>query len=380
MAYMSDADIRNYVNDQKVQYNTPTNSNRGGQDYTIDTCSYPEGVGINPDLQHYITFFINVRGKSQFVKNGTYNTVGDVTGGQSTTLKDSSTLASAGGVQRAAELAFGAGLATGIASAVSKAGSGGVYSATKGFVQGTLGGTALGLGSAAIVGAAMAESSVLQTDKRKRLKDVITLAVQERPTVTYGVNYQDKDMGILGGFLTGQTSLSDSSKQNGELGASLALQIAKIPSLLPGFGTASLSDIVQFGSKTKTNPFREVFFEGIDYRKFNFRYKFMPKNKTEADSVYNIIDKFKEHMHPELSAGGYFYVYPSEFKIAYYYNNKENGYINRIADCALTDMTVDYGGEQFSSFDDGAPTEINLSLSFRELELLTKETIRNQGY
>jgi hypothetical protein len=106
----------------------------------------------------------------------------------------------------------------------------------------------------------------------------------------------------------------------------------------------------------------------------------MPKDASEAQAVYKIINTFKEHMHPELSAGGYFYVYPSEFKIAYYYNNAENGYINRIADCALTDMTVDYGGEQFSSFDDGSPTEINLSLSFRELELLTKETIRKQGY
>ena len=41
----------------------------------------------------------------------------------------------------------------------------------------------------------------------------------------------------------------------------------------------SLSDIIQLGAKVKTNPFREVFFEGIDYRKFNFKYKFMPKNK-----------------------------------------------------------------------------------------------------
>jgi hypothetical protein len=85
-------------------------------------------------------------------------------------------------------------------------------------------------------------------------------------------------------------------------------------------------------------------------------------------------------MHPELAAGGAFFLYPSEFEIAYYYNNKENGYFNKIATCALTDLQVDYGGEQFSSFSNGAPTEINLTLSFRELELITKESIRSRGY
>jgi hypothetical protein len=85
-------------------------------------------------------------------------------------------------------------------------------------------------------------------------------------------------------------------------------------------------------------------------------------------------------MHPELAAGGAFFLYPSEFEIVYYYNNQENGFFNKIATCALTDMSVEYGGEQFSSFSNGAPTEINIILSFRELELITKETIRSKGY
>jgi hypothetical protein len=122
-----------------------------------------------------------------------------------------------------------------------------------------------------------------------------------------------------------------------------------------------------------------VFFEGVDYRKFNFKYKFMPKNATEVDRIYGIIDKFKEHMHPELSAGGYFYIYPSEFEIRYYYNNSENGYLNKITSCALTDMTVEYGGEQFASFANGAPVEINISLSFRELDIQTRENVIAQG-
>jgi hypothetical protein len=84
-------------------------------------------------------------------------------------------------------------------------------------------------------------------------------------------------------------------------------------------------------------------------------------------------------MHPELSAGGLFYIYPSEFNIVYYYNNVPNPTLFNISTCVLENMTVDYGGQQFGSFRDGYPTEINISLKFVELEVLTKERI-NLGY
>jgi hypothetical protein len=330
------------------------------------------GVGSNPDLQHYVAFFVNVRGKSKFKES--YSTFTSPI--NSTRRSDQPSLNSVNALGKAAALVAGGSVVSGIVGGAKAFLDKGGYSAAKAVVKDTAKMAAAGTAARGITAATL-NTSIMQNDKKYRLKDVITLAMQERPSVTYGVNYQDKDMGILGGFLTGDTSLSDTPKA--ELGAAFGLQLAKIPSLLPGFGTASLSDIVQLGAKVKTNPFREVFFEGIDYRKFNFRYKFMPRNVTEVKAVYSIIDKFKEHMHPELSAGGYFYIYPSEFEIRYYYNNSENGYLNKITSCALTDMSVEYGGEQFASFADGAPTEINLSLSFRELDLQTRENIISQG-
>ena len=63
----------------------------------------------------------------------------------------------------------------------------------------------------------------------------------------------------------------------------------------------------------------------------------------------------------------------------YYFGNDENGYFHRFTTCVLESMDVSYGGEQFSSFRDGSPTEINMSLTFRELEILTKNMI-SEGY
>jgi hypothetical protein len=65
--------------------------------------------------------------------------------------------------------------------------------------------------------------------------------------------------------------------------------------------------------------------------------------------------------------------------------------LNRISTCVLEHMSVDYGGQNgfaafgtptynpFSGPAAGMPTEINMSLKFRELETLTKERI-NIGY
>jgi hypothetical protein len=356
-------------------------SNLGSRGYQVGTFSYPDGLGVSQDLQHYVTFFINVRGKSKFVKDGSYKTIAGQTSTGGNSLRnnlnnyDTKTALVFGGVVVAGAVATAGatGKLLGISSQSKK------LTSTASQV-GKAAAAALSGGVAALaMGKAFGSTQTLQQDKTARLNDVITLHMQERPSVSYGINYQDKDLGILGGFLGADNDASGSiSPTMTGLSQSLALQIAKIPSILPGLG--SITDIVQLGAKVKTNPFREVFFEGVDYRKFNFKYKFMPKNENESNAVYNIINKFKEHMHPELAAGGAFFLYPSEFEIAYYHNNKENTYFNKIATCALTDMSVEYGGEQLSSFKNGSPTEINLTLSFRELELITKETIRDKGY
>ena len=354
------------------------------QTYQIGNFKYPDGIGTNQDLQHSVTFYINVRSKSKFYKGQKDSTVKNPGASAGNSNRNSpliGTVDSFVKLESAVLFSAGAVAAAKSSTAVNAKSLSNVIDIGKGAAKTGLATAAAGTFIVGAVQTAVNMVDTLKSDNLARLKDRITLHMETAPSVKYGVNYQDKDMGILGGFLNPGSSAGNSTGGfNGELGAAALLQVAKIPSILPGFGSASLSDIAQFGAKVKTNPFREVFFEGIDYRKFNFKYTFYPKNAGESESVRRIIDLFKEHMHPELSAGGYFYVYPSEFEIKYYYKDSENGYFNKIAPCVLTDMSVDYGGSQFSSFSDGAPTQISMNLSFRELELLTKESIRSQGY
>lgn len=348
------------------------------QKYNVAQYSYPNGIGVRDDMQHYVAFFVNVRGKSKFNKGN--SDVGfqelieglKVGSGQNRLdpNKTSEQITAAGAVTGAT--------GSGFASALSGL-KDGKFSTAK--AAGVVAGAAAG----AVAGAAAAKGlktlGLLEPDTLKRLSEVIVLHIQDKPSTSYSVNYQDKELGALGGLLAGGTSAADLTQAGiGEVGKDATRgTIQAIVSSVGSLFNTEAGRLLELGTKQKTNSFREQFFESVDFRSFNFKYTFMPKSASEAENVRRIIDLFKFHMHPELSKTGLFYIYPSEFEIKYFYKDAENNYFDKISSCVLEDLNVDYGGDIFSTFEDGKPVEVNLSLKFKELEIMTKERIR-EGY
>ena len=76
-------------------------------------------------------------------------------------------------------------------------------------------------------------------------------------------------------------------------------------------------------------------------------------------------------------------IVPNTFDIQYMYCGQSNNYLHNISTCVLNDLQVSYGGERYKTFDaeaDGAPpVETSISLSFTEMELITRERIF-EGY
>ena len=134
-----------------------------------------------------------------------------------------------------------------------------------------------------------------------------------------------------------------------------------------------------------TNPYMEVLFDQMALRGFTYNFTFAPRNKAETDQVQRIIQLFRFHMAPELKgANNRFLTLPSTFDIHYMYQMEdgvasENDFYNRIATCVLESCTVDYTPDGVKSFASGAPTQIKMSLTFKETELLTKDRI-NEGF
>jgi hypothetical protein len=348
----------------------PGGGSSGGMKYNVGQYAYPETVAGAPDLQHYMVFFINVRGKSKYKNNfGATTPVQTVAGGLGT-LAQNQTAQGAVGIGGAL---LGAAAGSLVGKAAGLSGSGATLLKLAGGVGGYLAGnnvaSALGL---------------FQPDRSYRVSQSIMMAINEKPSVKYSVQYDGKDLGTFVGYLGGGGSAADvlkSGARNKEMLTALAMNVANIPSGIANLIGANLDlgSALQFGMGAAPNPFREQIFHNVDTRQFQIDYKFLPRSQSEAMAVQNIIKAFKFHMHPELSSGGLFYIYPSTFDIAYYYNGQKNPYLHKISTSVLESMSVDYGGQGFNTFADGSPTEINIRLLFRELEVMTKERI-NLGY
>jgi len=337
--------------------------------FNVKVTQYPSDLQTAPNLQHYILFNINVRGKSKFNED---NRQFEVKRNPSSANLSPDQLASPV-IRGTTYVAAGAAAGVAVTSLVSNAGAAFGKTGATAKVVSKVAGAAVGVG----VGATMAASDILKKDTTYRISDAIALYVDGPPSVKYSMNYANKELGTLLGVLSGSVFDGQGAISAGaEVGAALGASLAKLPG---AFGAADVGSALSVSSGTSLNPFKETVFESVDFRSFAFKYKFFPKNKKESDDVYNIINTFKFHMHPEMSEGKLFFIYPSEFNISYYFGSEENGYFHKFATCVLENMEVNYGGEQFSSFRDGSPTEINMSLTFRELEILTKNMVR-EGY
>ena len=359
----------------KAQENltNPASSTLNFGKYNVKTTTYPSDLGSN-DLKHFVLFNITVRGKSEIGKRS--KKVPNVNVGRDPNSASAETV---GGTALNAAAAVGTGLlvagaakstANAVAQKVFRVGAGSSPAAL-GRAEAVASAATFAAGATAAVAtfAAIQGSDLLKPDVKYRIEDAIALHLDSPPTVKYNMNYTQKELGALIGALSG--SMADGAV--GEGAAALGLTAAKLPGAFSGVDVKSA---ISASSGTSLNPFRETVFESVDFRSFAFKYKFFPKSKKESQDIKNIIHLFKLHMHPELSQPNkLFFIYPSEFQITYYYESGPNPYFHKFRPCALESMEVNYGGEQFASFRDGTPVEINLSLTFRELEIITKGMI-----
>jgi len=164
---------------------------------------------------------------------------------------------------------------------------------------------------------------------------------------------------------------------------------AKIADLL---GAGDAQGVLNLARGKALNPHLEAVFESVDFRTFNYTFRFTPRNEDEVKTVDAIIKTFKFHMLPErsLDTTGQYLIFPSEFEVHFMYQGSENTWLPFISHCVLNSVDVDYGGAQYQTFrpmqkpgGDGSeappPTTINMTLSFTESEIMTKEKIA-QGF
>ena len=246
-----------------------------------------------------------------------------------------------------------------------------------------------GAGVGAAVGGAAALGDTFAARDKVLLKTTIALHLNNKPSVSYKAQWADAELGILGGAAETLSKAKDAAGFTNTAKTLLAgAGGAAMAAGLKNAANTPLNNIGDFRSFTEANtglainPFKAQLFKNMEFRTFSFDYVFLPRNKVEYEAVQKIIKTFKRYMHPTFGKENYFMGYPAEFNIAYFHKegaNYEN--IFKLSSCALTDLKVEYGGADFVTFKgtNGAPTEIAMSLSFLELELLTEARVMD-GY
>lgn len=290
-----------------------------GQKYTIESLQYPSSIDSSPEFgKNKVVFFINVQGGGKFAQNKS----------NSMQLMDvppseyENYLAGKKAIESIGEIAADLGVKLTVAQ------------------------------------------------KMKRLSSAIVLYVPNNLRTGYSVNWQEEDF------------------QKQEMYAELGLEVGKFLSgkdsnvtgtAASRFATRKLNgmDYAQKAlSLTPGNAKAEQLFKGVNFRDFTFEYQFAPRSEKEGEAVMKIIRMFRHHMLPEYKdEANFLFLYPSEFEIKYYKGSEENEFIEKHMTCVLTNVIVDYTPNgQFNTLDNGMPPQINMTLSFRELSITTKET------
>jgi hypothetical protein len=133
------------------------------------------------------------------------------------------------------------------------------------------------------------------------------------------------------------------------------------------------------------NPNMELLFNGVTLRSFKFSFKLTPRNKDEAKDISDILRKLKEWMAPQAGDNNRFLKSPNVFQPYFMKGSGIHPFLNLIKMSALTDMSVNYTGENvYATYSDGSPVSYILDLTFKELEPIYssdyKSTPNNIGF
>jgi hypothetical protein len=371
---------------------------RGSSDdpYHFTTLAYPPDAVNSQENGHFMLFYVNVQNKTKYeykgLKNGQVVPVGDMV--RRSYFPQGADVSDLPPSQRTGKLV------TEYQTGAKEAGLAGPVEYQKQMIQNGGKGNIIYNNQTMLSKGRRSPGQNLNSKypTTTRITDSVALYLPAGIGNTTSVTYGDYDTGVAGYLAMSGLDVAKGLQEEDFVGVATQLfdkggtlitdaikklALAGMETLGGGSGLQQNFDKI-FGQTL--NPYIEVAFQSSGMRTFDYTFKFAPKSKAETDEVKAIINLFRFHMLPEMKGTSHRYLtLPSTFDIHYMWQSgitaaKENSFYNKIATCVLTNVDVNYTPNgQVQSFGDGAPTQIDMSLSFKETEMMTKQHV-NEGF
>lgn len=140
----------------------------------------------------------------------------------------------------------------------------------------------------------------------------------------------------------------------------------------------------EFTGRAAVNPYAQLLYKGPQFRRYTLPIVIKSRSSTESTAALNIIKIFKLASSPsvqnrQLALGdktftlqsfvfGYPHLVAFDINFASATSNK---IIFESKLCAIEQVQVDYGGQKFTFYEDGTPTDITMTLQLSEISVRT---------
>jgi len=128
------------------------------------------------------------------------------------------------------------------------------------------------------------------------------------------------------------------------------------------------------------NPYVTAIFRGVNFRNFDFVFRFTPMSEADCVLIDTIISEMRRMALPAYKTHGAYLSYPYECSIKYMWKGGPNQWLNKFKKAACTKIDVNYTGTgSFTTLRNGFPSQIVVTTSWSELELVVRGDV-DEGF
>lgn len=196
-----------------------------------------------------------------------------------------------------------------------------------------------------------------------------------------GLQYDNQDLGLFAQALFSGTEAATSSEGTEDFGKNIG-------NVAGAIGTAAMGEVAQrsgLGQQVRLragvarNPRTEMLFKTPSLRQMSLTWKLMPTNRQESNTIFEMIKVLRAHSYPSIGNTGQraAFTFPDVFQVDFVTRRGNDSQMIKFAKAYCTSITTNYGasGPAFFSDTGGEPVEIDLTMTFQETEIQTRESI-----